>query len=224
MEALNTLSELYAAPSAPAKGKEVQHANDDDFDGKVLTGGAISDSLGFLESLPPGETSARARKNLRRDIENKLAVGSQNFLKAFGEVDQVCICSSPFLWLALFGTRGVNIASRFDSEIPDSLTLPRATKHEQLARGKRQQQPDLKTRGLPFLHEASPGLAQRQILQERKTVMRRCRRLSKKEGEGKQMWMLFTLESFPTRGRQCQSFLYWSLSGMVQDLGCLVSW
>jgi len=116
VEALNTLSELYAAPSASAKGKEVQHAHEDDFDGKELTGGGISDGLSFLESLPPGETAARARKNLRRDIENKLAEGSQKFLKAFGEVDQVCICSSLFLWLALFGTRRVDVASWFNSE------------------------------------------------------------------------------------------------------------
>jgi len=38
-----------------------------------------------------GESAARARKNLRRDMENKLAEGSRQFLKAFGEVDQVSI-------------------------------------------------------------------------------------------------------------------------------------
>ena len=31
VEALNTLSKLYAAPSASAKGKKVQHAHEDDF-------------------------------------------------------------------------------------------------------------------------------------------------------------------------------------------------
>lgn len=38
---------------------------------------------------PPGDTAAKARKNLRRDIERKLAEGSQKFLKAFGEVNEV---------------------------------------------------------------------------------------------------------------------------------------
>ncbi|KAI0029221.1 oligomeric complex COG6 [Vararia minispora EC-137] len=84
-EALLTLTQLYSSPTTSAKGKEVQR-NTDDVQGErqaVATG-----ALAFLDSAPPGDTAARARKNLRRDIETKLGEGSQKFLKAFGEVDQ----------------------------------------------------------------------------------------------------------------------------------------
>jgi hypothetical protein len=40
-------------------------------------------------TLVKGQTAAMARKYLRRDVESKLAGGSQKFLKAFGEVDKV---------------------------------------------------------------------------------------------------------------------------------------
>jgi hypothetical protein len=42
----------------------------------------------------PGESAARARKNLRRDMENQLAEGSRKFLEALGEVDAVCFVTS----------------------------------------------------------------------------------------------------------------------------------
>ncbi|KAJ7814128.1 oligomeric complex COG6 [Mycena olivaceomarginata] len=62
-EALQTLSELYAT-SSTLKGKEI------------------------LRNVEEDESAARARKNLRRDMERKLAEGSHQFLEAFGEVDQ----------------------------------------------------------------------------------------------------------------------------------------
>jgi ribosomal protein L21E len=34
----------------------------------------------------------RARKHLRHDAERKLAEESRKFLRAFQEVDQVCLC------------------------------------------------------------------------------------------------------------------------------------
>ena len=43
-----------------------------------------------LEESVVGDIAARARKNLRRDVENKLAESSRQFLQAFGEVDKVC--------------------------------------------------------------------------------------------------------------------------------------
>lgn len=58
-EALQTLSELYA-----------------------------SDEKSAGEAYP-GEYAARTRRNLRRDMENKLAEGSKSFLKALEEVDKV---------------------------------------------------------------------------------------------------------------------------------------
>jgi hypothetical protein len=98
-EALKTLSDLYAAPvlsAGPVKGKEIHRDNDEvddeDVEDDVLWGKApttvTNDTTGFVESVP-GESAAKARKNLRRDMENKLASGSRQFLKAFGEVDQV---------------------------------------------------------------------------------------------------------------------------------------
>ena len=93
-EALATLSELYSRPSA-SKGKEVQRDTDADAenDSTRLPPGAskrVGGPLSFLDGPPPGETAARARKNLRRDIETKLADGCQKLLMVCGEVDQVC--------------------------------------------------------------------------------------------------------------------------------------
>ncbi|KAF7306576.1 E3 ubiquitin-protein ligase PEP5 [Mycena indigotica] len=69
-EALYTLSELYATP---VKGKD---APEEELNEEALT------------ECVPGESAARARKNLRRDMEQKLAEGSQQFLATFAEVDQ----------------------------------------------------------------------------------------------------------------------------------------
>jgi hypothetical protein len=60
-EALGTLSDLYGA-----------------------TGGADS----AVESHP-GEYASKAQRNLRRDMENKLAESSHHFVKALGEVGLV---------------------------------------------------------------------------------------------------------------------------------------
>src|SRR5882762_4402342 len=98
-EALRTLSDLYVSPvptTGSLKGKEVHHdidePEDDDAEDDALGKSSVAvtdrDGGGFVESVP-GESAARARKSLRRDMENKLAEGSRQFLKAFGEVDQV---------------------------------------------------------------------------------------------------------------------------------------
>ncbi|KAJ7071469.1 oligomeric Golgi complex subunit 6 [Mycena amicta] len=84
-EALQTLSELYATPTTSLKGKDALRTTEDEpLDETARSGGAEEASK---ESVP-GEFAARARKNLRRDMEQKLAEGSQQFLAAFGEVDQ----------------------------------------------------------------------------------------------------------------------------------------
>ena len=52
---------------------------------------SAKDVPSFLRGAPPGDTAAKARKNLRRDIESKMEEGSLRFLAAFGVVDQVRI-------------------------------------------------------------------------------------------------------------------------------------
>jgi hypothetical protein len=88
-EALQTLSELYATSASTVKGKEtLQNVEEDELEEELVKpGGGVAEEL--LTEAIPGESAARARKNLRRDMEKKLAEGSHQFLKAFGEVDQV---------------------------------------------------------------------------------------------------------------------------------------
>lgn len=99
-QALRTLSDLYAPSPSPTtvNGKStiqdtVDNSDSDEDDTGSLSGvpSYLSDSL-LPNGAVPGETASRARKNLRRDVENKLAEASHQFLKAFGAVDQVC-CS-----------------------------------------------------------------------------------------------------------------------------------
>ncbi|KAF9819733.1 hypothetical protein IEO21_01824 [Rhodonia placenta] len=93
-EALHTLSELYGPPSgahASAKGKEVNRdVEDEDLDegdvGRTYTRTQASGTV--AHEAVPGDIAARARKNLRRDVESKLAESSRKFLQAFGEVDK----------------------------------------------------------------------------------------------------------------------------------------
>jgi hypothetical protein len=93
-EALETLSLLYAnQPSR--KGKEPGREQDDD---QVVEEQAVE-----AESVP-GEIAARARKNLRRDMDRKLAEGSRQFLNALGEVDQVCVILSHYGYRATYAT------------------------------------------------------------------------------------------------------------------------
>ena len=49
---------------------------------------AVPSALVFAEPVA-GEIAARARKNLRRDVESKLAESNRRFLTAFSEVDKV---------------------------------------------------------------------------------------------------------------------------------------
>jgi len=106
---LRLLSDLYATPSPPPsttsnKGKEseLQQAvlvGEDGDDELVLHDGDmvpthVTPAPAVLVEDVPGESAARARKNLRRDMENQLAEGSREFLEALGEVDAVCLCFS----------------------------------------------------------------------------------------------------------------------------------
>ncbi|KAI9065410.1 oligomeric complex COG6 [Trametes sanguinea] len=92
-EALDTLAELYAP--RPAEGRikdgkqdietELDGEDERDATGVRLTG--LVASTGLEEGVA-GDIAARARKNLRRDVESKLAESSKQFLRAFGEVDK----------------------------------------------------------------------------------------------------------------------------------------
>ncbi|TFY57091.1 hypothetical protein EVJ58_g7236 [Rhodofomes roseus] len=96
-EALQTLSELYApSPFAypPAKSRDVSRDGDDAQldgleDGDAPNGLSRPATNGVRIAEPiPGDIAARARRNLRRDVESRLAESSRKFLKAFGEVDK----------------------------------------------------------------------------------------------------------------------------------------
>jgi len=105
-QALKTVSELYGPSSTaqPIARKPTKPSTDSDSDENEeqdtnATQNAFADT--FLGSAnTPGDTAARARKHLRRDVENKLTEASHKFLKAFGEVDQVrfvsmCLIVTP---------------------------------------------------------------------------------------------------------------------------------
>ena len=95
-EALSTLSDLYS----PSKSQAIVSTAKEDV---VVPDAAdevdldtAKDVPSFLRGAPPGDTAAKARKHLRRDIESKMEEGSLRFLVAFGMVDQVRI--TPILF------------------------------------------------------------------------------------------------------------------------------
>jgi conserved oligomeric Golgi complex subunit 6 len=92
-EALSTLSDLYAPSGTPTVVSAAKEDTTvlDAVDG--VDAESVKDVPSFLRGLPPGDTAAKARKHLRRDIESKMEEGSLRFLSAFAMVDQVCITS-----------------------------------------------------------------------------------------------------------------------------------
>src|SRR5882757_4865845 len=94
-QALGTLSELYATP----KNKDTFVVAEDVDDEVICDSIDVSyASTTALAETVPGECAAKARKHLRREMENKLAEGSRKFLEALGEVDSVSCCSSQVLY------------------------------------------------------------------------------------------------------------------------------
>lgn len=77
-EALEIASSMYAS----RKGKEREKDKDEEDEGD-------GDELVPVRRTLRGQSAAMARKNLKRDVEARLAGGSQRFLEAFGEVDKV---------------------------------------------------------------------------------------------------------------------------------------
>jgi conserved oligomeric Golgi complex subunit 6 len=101
IQALRTLSDLYYTPVQPqGKPKENEKDLDDLDEGEDLDCPEDTDPASptklvrsdqpFRENVP-GETAMRARKNLQRDMELKLAEGSRQFLNALEQVVQVCV-------------------------------------------------------------------------------------------------------------------------------------
>jgi hypothetical protein len=90
-EALRTLSELYGTQSTIPVSHPKTRANGTDSDDDWSDEDADAGLAVQVQKECLNETATRARKNLRRDLENKLAQGSQHFLQAFSEVDQVCV-------------------------------------------------------------------------------------------------------------------------------------
>lgn len=98
-EAIEILSSLYAAPApSTATGTTRPRRNtirsrtdgniSDDSDEERPT--ALPLSSGIVDKdAASEEVATRARKNLRKDMEDKLAQSSRMFLAAFSEVNQV---------------------------------------------------------------------------------------------------------------------------------------
>jgi len=92
-KAIETISEYFAPSSASTSKVQVKGDEDHKEKDKEKT---LPAALAFVEGTR-GESAARARKHLRRDMELKLAEGSRKFLDALGEVDAVRI-SSPWVF------------------------------------------------------------------------------------------------------------------------------
>lgn len=95
-EALELVSALYAPTgSSSQKGKEKAEINGNGHDADSDVFGAHPNDQDDEDVLIPhrrtlkGQSAAMARKYLKRDVERRLADGSQRFLHAFGEVDKV---------------------------------------------------------------------------------------------------------------------------------------
>ncbi|KAF5378347.1 hypothetical protein D9615_008765 [Tricholomella constricta] len=89
-EALQTLSDLYttARSSKSSERTNSPDTEDADFDYEGRERLSNPSNTIVLAETVPGESAAHARRNLRRDMERQLTQGSEQFLKAFGDVDQ----------------------------------------------------------------------------------------------------------------------------------------
>lgn len=90
-EALSSLSDLYSPSGSPSVVSTIHDAVDE------VDMESVKDVPNFLRGAPPGDTAAKARRHLRRDIERKMEEGSLRFLSAFSVVDQVRI-TKPILY------------------------------------------------------------------------------------------------------------------------------
>lgn len=74
-EALEIASSFYSSSKGKARASEPED------DGEVMP----------IRRTLRGQSAATARRNLKRDVEARMAGGAQRFLEAFGEVDQVSL-------------------------------------------------------------------------------------------------------------------------------------
>ena len=94
-EALETLSAFYTTSSTVASAPTGERNGLDDTNSDSEDESrAVAEAQKVVIHMP-GDSAARARKNLRRDTQAKVAEGSQIFLKAFGEVDKVRCMADP---------------------------------------------------------------------------------------------------------------------------------
>ncbi|KAG6867048.1 hypothetical protein C0993_007225 [Termitomyces sp. T159_Od127] len=87
-EALQILSDLYIPPQIPKRSEQriLLPQEDTDHDAHELKTDCAA--VITIDEVVPGESAAHARRHMRRDLENKLTKSSEQFLKAFGDVDQ----------------------------------------------------------------------------------------------------------------------------------------
>lgn len=91
-DALETLSAYYASPPITTAWRHVDP-------GEPIASDQIIQNSKTPEghAYNSGDIAVRARRNLRRDTEARLAEGSEKFLKAFRGVDDACNPESVFL-------------------------------------------------------------------------------------------------------------------------------
>ena len=111
-EALQTLSDLYYTPTQVSGQRDKDADEEDDTEHAISQLSRTKPSKideSFRESVV-GESAAKARKHLRRDMENKLAQGSREFVRLFAEVDQVCVIACRLF----FCLRYLTISQKLD--------------------------------------------------------------------------------------------------------------
>jgi conserved oligomeric Golgi complex subunit 6 len=91
-DALITLSSFYASASVDSSKSKPAQEEDDDWDADEFSEEAGKLAVGSISDRLPGEVAAKARKNMRRDVEQRLAESSRQFLEAFGTVNEVRPC------------------------------------------------------------------------------------------------------------------------------------
>ncbi|KAH0586671.1 Conserved oligomeric Golgi complex subunit 6 [Termitomyces sp. J132] len=87
-EALKTLSDLYVTLKAEEHNEKSSLSSHEDVENEGHEDMIRQPAVVALDEAVPGESAAQARRHMRKDMENKLRQGSEQFLEAFGDVDQ----------------------------------------------------------------------------------------------------------------------------------------
>lgn len=150
-EALEIASSFYSSRTDSPAGKGKERAGNgggmeegSEVDGEVDADAA--DDIVPVRRTLRGQSAAVARKNLKRDVEARLAGGAQQFLDAFGEVDKV-------------RPRFTAPPPSFDAHIPQKLDVLREHMLEMQSRCDAvQAELDQANSGTKFLLERADGL------------------------------------------------------------------